>query len=98
LKLLTTVLFLFLKKLDIFIKVYYIPSKNNMKNISSSIEDEKYFCMLNRLNGFDLIKHEQSKQIELGIAEANNNLILSKNLEKQLMFIDAILEVRSIKN
>ena len=54
--------------------------------------------MLNRLNGFDLIKHEQSKQIELGIAEANNNLILSKNLEKQLMFIDAILEVRSIKN
>jgi hypothetical protein len=69
-----------------------------MRNFSSSLEDEKYFCMLNRLNATDLIKLEKKKQVELGLADAQMDFILRKDVEKQLMFIDAILEVRAVQN
>ena len=35
--------------------------KEMMENFKSSIEDEKYLCSLNRLNGKDLIKLEKLK-------------------------------------
>ena len=61
-----------------------------MRNFSSSLEDEKYFCMLNRLNATDLIELENKKQIELGLAGANVDFILMANVEKQITFINSI--------
>ena len=69
-----------------------------MRNFSSSLEDEKYFCMLNRLNATDLIELENKKQIELGLAGANVDFILMANVEKQITFINSILKVRTIQN
>ena len=33
-----------------------------------SLEQEKYLCMLNRLDAFRLIKLEQSKQVQIGLS------------------------------
>ena len=36
-----------------------------------SLEQEKYLCMLNRLDAFKLIKLEQSKQVQMGLSDIN---------------------------
>ena len=72
--------------------------KEMMKNFKSSIEDEKYLCSLNRLNGKDLIKLEKLKQVELGLAEVNHDYRLQHDVEKQLIIIDTVLQVRALNN
>ena len=69
-----------------------------MSNFKSSIEDEKYLCSLNRLNGKDLIKLEKLKQVELGLANANDDYRLQHDVEKQLIIIDTVLQVRALNN
>tara|TARA_R100001129_G_scaffold72328_1_gene49337 strand:- start:67 stop:303 length:237 start_codon:yes stop_codon:yes gene_type:complete len=72
--------------------------KEMMSNFKSSIEDEKYLCSLNRLNGQDLIKLEKLKQVELGLADANCDYRLQHDVEKQLIIIDTVLQVRALSN
>ena len=40
-----------------------------------SLEQEKYLCMLNRLDAFKLIKLEQSKQVQIGLSNVNDNFL-----------------------
>ena len=40
-----------------------------------SLEQEKYLCMLNRLDAFKLIKLEQSKQVQLGLSNVNDDVV-----------------------
>ena len=61
--------------------------KEMMENFKSSIEDEKYLCSLNRLNGKDLIKLEKL-----------NDYRLQHDVEKQLIIIDTVLQVRALSN
>lgn len=73
-------------------------NREKMKKFKSSIEDEKYLCMLNRLNGKDLIKLEKLKQIELGLSDVNTDYRLKYDVEKQLIIIDTVLQVRALNN
>ena len=41
------------------------------------LETEKYLCKLHRLNAYDLLKLEKQKEVELGLADANENYDLS---------------------
>jgi len=63
-----------------------------------SLKQEKYLCMLNRLDALSLIKLEQSKQIEIGIANVNSDFLGLVDHEKQLKMIDTVLQIRSLKN
>ena len=38
-----------------------------------SLKQEKYLCMLNRLDAFKLIKLEQSKQVQIGLSNINDD-------------------------
>ena len=68
------------------------------KTGSLSLEQEKYLCMLNRLDAVSLIKLEQSKQVEIGLDNANSDFLGLINHENQLKMIDTVLQVRSLKN
>ena len=63
-----------------------------------SLEQEKYLCMLNRLDAFKLIKLEQSKQVQLGLSNVNDDILKSLEYEDQLEIIDTVLQVRALKN
>lgn len=63
-----------------------------------SLEDRKYFKMINKLNALDLIKLEKSKGVELGLADSNFDYILLNLCEKHLTIIDTVLQVRALKN
>ena len=63
-----------------------------------SLEQEKYLCMLNRLDAFKLIKLEQSKQVQLGLSNVNDNILKSLEYEDQIEMIDTVLQVRALKN
>lgn len=63
-----------------------------------SLEDEKYLNMINRLNALDLISLNKSKEIELGLADCNMDYLSILECEKKLTMIDAVLQVRSLKN
>tara|TARA_R110002167_G_scaffold349108_1_gene560891 strand:- start:228 stop:446 length:219 start_codon:yes stop_codon:yes gene_type:complete len=63
-----------------------------------SLEQEKYLCMLNRLDAFKLIKLEQSKQVQLGLSNVNDDILQSLEYEDQLEMIDTVLQVRALKN
>ena len=63
-----------------------------------SLEQEKYLCMLNRLDAFKLIKLEQSKQVQLGLSNVNDDILKSLKCEDQLEMIDTVLQVRALKN
>ena len=63
-----------------------------------SLEQEKYLCMLNRLDAFKLIKLEQSKQVQLGLSNVNDDILKSLECEDQLEMIDTVLQVRALKN
>ena len=63
-----------------------------------SLEQEKYLCMLNRLDAFKLIKLEQSKQVQLGLSNVNDDFLEMLECEDQLEMIDTVLQVRALKN
>tara|TARA_R110001592_G_scaffold355673_1_gene656599 strand:- start:88 stop:300 length:213 start_codon:yes stop_codon:yes gene_type:complete len=69
---------------------------NNTRSLS--LEQEKYLCMLNRLDAISLIKLEKNKQIEIGLANVNSDFLKLIDYEKQLKMIDTVLQIRSLKN
>ncbi len=60
-----------------------------------SLEQEKYLCMLHRLNAYDLLKLEKQKEVELGIADANGDSKLIDDIENKLDWIRIVLITRS---
>ena len=63
-----------------------------------SLEQEKYLCMLNRLDAFKLIKLEQSKQVQMGLSDINDDFLKLIECEDQLEMIDIVLQVRALSN
>ncbi len=63
-----------------------------------SLKQEKYLCMLNRLDAFRLIKLEQQKQVQIGLSNVNDNFLKMLECENQLEMIDTVLRVRAISN
>ena len=63
-----------------------------------SLEQEKYLCMLNRLDAFRLIKLEQSKQVQIGLSNVNDDFLKLLECENQLEMIDTVLQVRALSN
>lgn len=63
-----------------------------------SLEQEKYLCMLNRLDAFKLIKLEQSKQVQIGLSNVNDDFLKMLKCEDQLEMIDTVLQVRALSN
>ena len=63
-----------------------------------SLKQEKYLCMLNRLDAFKLIKLEQSKQIQIGLSNVNDDFLKMLECENQLEMIDTVLQVRALSN
>ena len=63
-----------------------------------SLEQEKYLCMLNRLDAFKLIKVEQSKQVQMGLSNVNDDFLKLIECEDQLEMIDTVLQVRALSN
>ena len=63
-----------------------------------SLEQEKYLCMLNRLDAFSLIKLEQQKQVQKGLSDANFDFLTLLECDNQLEMIDAVLRVRALSN
>ena len=66
--------------------------------VKLSLEQEKYLCMLNRLDAFKLIKLEQSKQVQMGLSDINDDFLKLIECEDQLEMIDTVLQVRALKN
>ena len=69
-----------------------------MVKIKLSLKQEKYLCMLNRLDAFKLIKLEQSKQVQIGLSDINDNFFKVLEYEDQLEMIDTVLQVRALSN
>ena len=63
-----------------------------------SLKQEKYLCMLNRLDAFKLIKLEQSKQVQIGLSNVNDDFLKMIECEDQLEMIDTVLQVRALSN
>jgi len=63
-----------------------------------SLEQEKYLCMLNRLDAFRLIKLEQSKQVQMGLSNVNDDFLKMLECENQLEMINTVLQVRTLSN
>ena len=70
-----------------------------------SLKQEKYLCMLNRLDAFKLIKLEQQKQVQIGlinyksdITPQNFDFLKAMECENQLEMIDTVLRVRAVSN
>jgi hypothetical protein len=63
-----------------------------------SLKQEKYLCMLNRLDAFKLIKLEQSKQVQIGLSNVNYDFLKMLECENQLEMIDTVLRIRAISN
>ena len=69
------------------------------------LEQEKYLCMLNRLDAFKLIKLEQQKQVQKGLINyksdfnpQNFDFLKAMECENQLEMIDTVLRVRAVSN
>tara|TARA_R100000908_G_C3707547_1_gene115485 strand:+ start:472 stop:687 length:216 start_codon:yes stop_codon:yes gene_type:complete len=67
-------------------------------NEGLSLETEKYLCKLHRLNAYDLLKLEKQKEVELGLADANENYDLSFDIESDLSWIRLVLLTRGKLN
>ena len=63
-----------------------------------SLKQEKYICKLNRLDAFKLIKLEQSKQVQIGLSNINDDFLKLIECENQLEMIDTVLQVRALSN
>ena len=66
--------------------------------VKLSLKQEKYLCMLNRLDAFKLIKLEQSKQVQMGLSDINDDFLKLIECEDQLEMIDTVLQVRALSN
>ena len=64
----------------------------------SSLEEEKYLNKINRLNALDIIKVNQQKEVEIGVADANSDYLLYDELKKELTIIETIIEVQMFLN
>jgi len=62
------------------------------------LKQEKYLCMLNRLDAFRLIKLEQQKQVQIGLSNVNDDFLKMLECEDQLEMIDTVLQVRALSN
>ena len=69
------------------------------------LKQEKYLCMLNRLDAFKLIKLEQQKQVQAGLLHYKSDLnpqnfdfMKAIEMENQLQMIDTVLRVRALSN
>jgi hypothetical protein len=69
------------------------------------LTQEKYLCMLNRLDAFKLIKLEQQKQVQKGLITyksdfnpKNFDFLKAMECENQLEMIDTVLRVRALSN
>ena len=63
-----------------------------------SLKQEKYLCMLNRLDAFSLIKLEQQKQVQKRLSDVNFDFLTLLECDNQLEMIDAVLRVRALSN
>tara|TARA_R100001480_G_scaffold75620_1_gene85993 strand:+ start:29 stop:247 length:219 start_codon:yes stop_codon:yes gene_type:complete len=63
-----------------------------------SLKQEKYLCMLNRLDAMSLIKLEKQKQVQMGLSDVNFDFLTLLECENQLELIDAVLRVRALSN
>ena len=63
-----------------------------------SLKQEKYLCMLNRLDALKLIKLEQSKQVQMGLSNVNDDFLKLLECENQLEMINTVLRIRAISN
>ena len=63
-----------------------------------SLEDEKYLCMLNKLNSDEFLRLHKMKQIEIGINVANGEWEELAANSKRMFIIDTTLHVRSLLN
>jgi len=63
-----------------------------------SLEEEKYLNKINRLNALDIIKVNQQKEVEIGVADANSDYLLYDELKKELTIIETIIEVQMFLN
>ena len=63
-----------------------------------SLKQEKYLCILNRLDAFSLIKLEQQKQVQKGLSDVNFDFLTLLECDNQLEMIDAVLRVRALSN
>jgi len=63
-----------------------------------SLEEEKYLNKINRLNALDIIKFNQQKEVEIGVADANSDYLLYDELKKELTIIETIIEVQMFLN
>ena len=63
-----------------------------------SLKQQKYLCMLNRLDAFSLIKLEQQKQVQKGLSDVNFDFLTLLECDNQLEMIDAVLRVRALSN
>tara|TARA_B100000674_G_scaffold76944_1_gene53519 strand:- start:735 stop:968 length:234 start_codon:yes stop_codon:yes gene_type:complete len=63
-----------------------------------SLEDEKYLCMLNKLNSDEFLRLHKMKQIEIGINVANEEWEELASNSKRMFIIDTTLHVRSLLN
>ena len=63
-----------------------------------SLKQEKYLCMLNRLDALSLIKLEQQKQVQKGLSDVNFDFLTLLECENQLEMIEAVLRVRALSN
>jgi hypothetical protein len=71
---------------------------NKKGYIMLSLKEEKYLNKINRLNSLDVIKLNKIKEVEIGIADANDDYILYDNLKKELAIIEILIEVRMFLN
>ena len=70
-------------------------TSNEMK---LSLKQEKYLCMLNRLDAFSLIKLEQQKQVQKGLSDVNFDFLTLLECDNQLEMINTVLQVRALSN
>mgnify|MGYP001258887671 CR=1 FL=1 len=70
-------------------------TSNKMK---LNLKQEKYLCMLNRLDAFSLIKLEHHKQVQKGLSDANFDFLTLLEYNNQLEMIDTVLRVRALNN
>ena len=63
-----------------------------------SLKQEKYLCMLNRLDAFSLIKLERQKQVQKGLSDADFDLLTLLECDNQLEMINTVLQVRALSN
>ncbi len=69
-----------------------------MESYSSSLQNEKYKCYLNRLNTNELIEEEHKKQVELGLAQSSFDFILQVEAENQMELISDNIKKRTLLN